>query len=184
MAGAVETLTLDQLPQWADRQERSLPQLDYGPVFATIKVLLSSYTKQNFDGSHEPDGTPWLKLQHPRPRGGDKPLRDTGLLMASVVGNGPDHYERIEKARMEWGTNLDYAGVHQEGALIHHPEQTRPYPAKPWVFLDPDSNETVFTRRIRAHDVLIPARPFLGINDELAGDITEAVGEFVARNAG
>lgn len=176
MAGTVQTLNLADLPAWGDSLDRLPADTDFGPLFSDIKVMLAASAKENFDSQHAPDGTPWIGLKRPRPDGSNVPLRDKGILMASMTANGPGHWERQNKTTLEWGTNLDYAHVHQEGMTVHHPERTR---AKPWVFLD-SSGDKIFTRNIKAHDVLIPARPFLGFNDELAEDIGSAVAEFVS----
>lgn len=80
-----------------------------------------SNVKENFSGSHSPDGSPWLPLAHARPnsKGADKPLRKNGILLGSVTSRqGEGHYEEVTSTRMEYGTNLDYAATQQYGATI------------------------------------------------------------------
>jgi phage gpG-like protein len=173
----------DLAPWIMDLTARSIEGLEWDTMFKTLALVLERETKKNFDDGdtgHAPDGEPWLPLKNPRDRprdrrarGGEgnkqRPLRDTGILMASLTGSGEGHVERIEDRRLIWGTNVDYAAVHQDGAEI--PEQKR---AKPWVFNS--GGKTIFTRKIAAHS--IPARPFLGINDDMLELIDEIIADF------
>ncbi len=172
MAGASETLSLEQFAGWASAQAAGLT--DFTVPLKRCMLLLVSETKRNFAEGHAPDGTPWLPLARPRAnsKGGDLPLRNMGFLMASVTGAGNGHVESLTPTELTYGTNLEYAATHQYGATILMPEQSRPYPQTPWVFKDEGGN-TVFTRRISAHTVVVPQRQFLGINEA----ITEGVGE-------
>jgi phage gpG-like protein len=134
--------------EWCEARGRQLASLDFGPPLRRSAIILVSYARQSFDGAHDPDGRPWAPLQRPRRRGrsGEKPLRDTGLLMASLTaGSGAaGHVERLSPHELVWGTNIEYAGFHQDG-----------------------------TRHV-------PARPFLGINNECASDIAQSFAEYVA----
>ena len=85
---------------------------------------------QRFEQSRSPDGTAWQALKRPRPRGGDRPLQDTGVLMGSITAQAPGNILPI-------GTATDYAHYHQFGT--QH----------------------------------IPARPFLGVTDDLLASIKE-----------
>lgn len=92
--------------------------------------------------------------------------------MASLTGQGDGHVERIQDRRIVWGTNVDYAAVHQYGASI--PEQKRD---KPWVFNS--GGKTIFTRKIAAHT--IPARPYLGLNDDMIELIDEMFADYTSQ---
>lgn len=85
---------------------------------------------QRFEQSRSPDGTAWQALKRPRPRGGDRPLQDTGVLMGSITAQAHGNILQI-------GTATDYAHYHQFGT--QH----------------------------------IPARPFLGVSDDLLASIKE-----------
>lgn len=85
---------------------------------------------QRFEQSRSPDGTAWQALKRPRPRGGDRPLQDTGVLMGSITAQAHGNILQI-------GTATDYAHYHQFGT--QH----------------------------------IPARPFLGVSDDLLTSIKE-----------
>lgn len=83
-----------------------------------------------FEHGEAPDGTTWQALKQPRPRGGDKPLQDTGVLMGSITA-------QVHGNTLQVGTATDYAHYHQFGT--QH----------------------------------IPARPFLGVSDDLLASIKE-----------
>lgn len=170
LAGAIATL--------------GTPPRTYAPLFAKYKVLLSSESKKCFGEGRSPDGQPWAPLKRPRERqrdkrakggSGQKPLRDTDLLMLSVTAKGRGHTETETDTSLTWGSNLPYAAIHQEGGSIQYAERRR---ERPWVFRGPNG-ETIFTRRIRAHTVTIPARPFLGISDRTADLMADMAADFV-----
>lgn len=166
MAGVAETLTLDQFSAWSGRVAARLERGSLEVPFKRCAVLINADVRRNFHEGHDPNGVPWLPLKHRQ----GKPLRDHGLLMASATAQGPGHVELITDTMLVVGTNLDYAAVHNYGATIHKQEQRRPYPQKPWVF--DVGGETVFTRRIKEHTIIIPARQFIGLNEK----VTEKIG--------
>jgi phage gpG-like protein len=169
------TFTLGDLLPWFRNFAEDAKKVNWQPAFKKIALLLEEAAKENFEGSHAPDGTRWKELKQPRSRPrdrkarpgfGQKPLRDSGLLMASLSATGQHHVEKITESTLTWGTNLEYAGVHQFGHTFQRPEKRRD---KPWVFQK--DGRTIFTKRIRAHTQTVPARPFLGLNDNLKSDI-------------
>lgn len=115
---ASETLSLSGLAAWSWRKGRELLALSFEKPLKACKVLIQADAKENFAGSHTPEGQPWPPLAHPRPSGGAVPLRDQGLLMASVVGQGSGHVEEITSYQLRLGTNLDRAAIHQHGGVI------------------------------------------------------------------
>jgi len=153
------------------------------------RLLVIAGVKDNFSGQHAPDGTPWRPLKRPRDRERDRRaaarggvqqvLRDTGILQASVTAQGArGNIDELTDRHLVFGTSLSYAAAHQYGAQVERPERTRPYPQKPWVFgVD---GQTVFTRRIKAHTVTIPARPFLGLNEHVIGRVLYVFADFLS----
>jgi phage gpG-like protein len=117
VAGAASEYTLElhaaETHSLAKRLARPLT-----PLFKIFSVLISNDAKINFDTSSTPDGTAWTKLKFPRARGGDVPLRDRGLLMASMVGRGSGAVVRITGVQLEQGTNLEYARIQNEGGTV------------------------------------------------------------------
>jgi len=71
-----------------------------------LKQILLSDVKSRFSTGTSPSGTKWRPLKHARPNGGDVPLRDTGILMASFSG-GTD------------GTSV-WVGTTHPGAALHN----------------------------------------------------------------
>lgn len=129
MRFAVSTDGLDEalgtLRLLAAKGEDLSPLLDELGQDEKARVLM------RFENAQAPDGTTWQALKHPRPRGGDKPLQDTGVLMGSITA------QVIGKHTLQVGTATDYAHYHQFGT--QH----------------------------------IPARPFLGVTDDLLASINE-----------
>jgi phage gpG-like protein len=122
MPGIALEVDLSPLAALVRQQAQRVQSVDMGKALRDCAVYLSKRAKECFDESRAPDGTPWKPLAHPRPRGGDKPLRDTGKLMASLGAVDPetDHatVERITSNSLTWGTNLDRAWIHQHGDTI------------------------------------------------------------------
>lgn len=115
---ATQTVTLDQLGRYFAGLNGDLRRVDFTPAWKIVRVLVLSETLQHFARGVTPDGTPWAPLKRPSKRRGGKsakPLRDKGLLMASVTGAGAGHVEELTKTAFVFGTNLDYAGFHQFG---------------------------------------------------------------------
>lgn len=78
---------------------------------------------QRFEQSRSPDGTAWQTLKRPRPRGGEHPLQDTGVLMGSITAQAHGNILQI-------GTATDYAHYHQFG--------TQHIPARPFLGVSGD----------------------------------------------
>ncbi len=170
---ATSTLALADLPAWLEAKAEKLRSADLSKPLKTIRLLLISATKRNFANGSSPDGVPWEPLKYRK----GLPLRDTDILMASVTAGGADSIDELSGSGLRFGTSLDYAGPQNWGATISYPERTRPHGVKPWAFPGPDGR-LIFTRRIRAHTVTIPARPFLGVTDELQQRINDVVRKY------
>ncbi len=182
MAAALE-MSLDEFAAFLNRKASDLTRLDLSKPLAVILLLAKSSIKENFAGSHAPDGTPWLPLKQARQGKRHKgssplPLRDTGLLMAST-GGGPHHVEHVTDREMSVGSNLEYAAIQNYGGTVHVSERTR---SKPWVFTN-QHGQTIFTRHIKAHSVTIPARQFIGWSPQLIEDVSDVLGEALEKAA-
>lgn len=169
MAGA--SLTLDDLQSWLAARAAAVAGADFSKPLKTVRLLVIADIKSNFAGSHAPDGTPWAPLKW---RAG-QPLRDTGLLMASVTGTGANSISEVTSRGLRIGSSLDYAAIQNYGGTIAFPARSR---EKPWVFKAADGR-SVFTRKIAAHSVTIPARTFLGISTRAQGQIGGVLNRFV-----
>lgn len=122
---------------------------DMAPLMRAIGAGLADNTRDRFNAEQDPAGNAW------------KPLRDfyaplkkgPGILRESGMRDGLQGSITFEANADEVsvGSNKIYAGVHQFGAVI------RPVRAKALVF------PTAFGL-VRARQVTIPARPYLGIS--------------------
>ena len=207
--GAALEMDLGQFAAWCDSRAGDMARIDYTPAWRPVAVYLAASTKQRFAQGVSPDGAPWAPLAHPRARGGDTPLRDTGLLMASVTGQGQGHVEQATPTSLTWGTNLDRAALHQWGGTIAPrsggalaipltPEAARAGRARQFprrLFVHQASTGRGFLAESRgkgkaarlvlhyllAASVTVPARPFLGLNDEDQEEIGGILADHAAK---
>jgi phage gpG-like protein len=173
------------------------------PVWPVAAQMAAADCRENIAQGHAPDGTPWVPLAHGRPGqpAGAKPLRDRGFLLASITG-------RPLADGIAVGSNLEYAGVHQYGAVIRPKKgkylaipltvvakragSPRSYPGKlsprisrktgKGVLVD---EATDLAQYALVPEVTVPARPFLGFGpvliDRIGRLVTDRVGEVAAR---
>lgn len=89
-------------------------------VFDVIGEAMVSKTQMRFHEGHGPDGEAWKPSQRAVKTGGQT-LIETGRLMQSQTHNVLPDNEGVE-----WGTNVVYAAIHQNGGTIdiHAHEQT------------------------------------------------------------
>lgn len=203
MAGAAQQIPMEQLPGWCAEQGARLSAPQLKTYHQKARLLLVSYTKQNFEAQHAPDGTPWVPSKGMRVRGGGQLLRDRGILEASLSGGG-NHVDRETSDTLEWGTNLENAGTHQHGATILPvkgkalaiPRSMEAYRAQsPANFPRPlvclwakgatsgvlaERGKTDVVHYLLVPKVTIPARPFLGVSPDMADDLGSLAGETFA----
>src|SRR5690606_20982611 len=127
------------------------------PLLRTIGNLMVNDARMNFRMSRGPDGQRWAPLKL---RDG-KPLLDTGRLRNSITSRLV--YAGGENS-VEIGTNVKYAPVQQFGALIK--------PRHKKFLLFPGAGGK---GRIAAKQVVIPARPFIGLADRQVKKINQAI---------
>lgn len=123
---AQETVDLADLGRWLEQELLAPADItDFRPALRRMRLELLAKTADNFRGAHAPDGTPWPAIQGIRARlkGTPQPLRDRGLLAASLSAKGGEGtVDTLAATSLEWGTALDYAATHQEGATIYPKE--------------------------------------------------------------
>ena len=207
----IERFGRDRDDVWRSLKQSSqrageLARLDYTPAWRPVAVYLAAATKQRFASGVSPDGAPWAPLAHPRPRGGTTPLRDTGLLMASVTGQGQGHVEQATPQQLVWGTNLDRAALHQWGGVVRpkgralaipltveavRAGRARQFPrplfvhqaggGKPFLAesVGQGKRKRLVLHYLLTASVTVPARPFVGLNN----DDVEEVGGILADHA-
>ncbi len=128
---------------------------DAHPLMDAIGAAMESSTMQRFEDERAPDGQRWKPSLRALQSGGVT-LTDTGRLKGSMT-------HRATRDTAEVGTNVIYAGVHQGGATIRGKSGGRLKFAIPGLgFRSP-------------LEVVIPARPFLGIDQDDRDTIEELV---------
>lgn len=147
------------------------------PALDNLGVGLANLVRERFDRGQGPGGIPWQPSKRALKTGG-KTLIDRGHLRSSIT-----HLARGNT--LEVGTNRAYAAAHQFGAVIYR------YAYSGTLRLRTNAqgellrqgegrsaNLAVFARRrhkrvrtvrysVGNHAIIIPARPFLGMDDEM-----------------
>ncbi len=119
-------------------------------LFENIGMSLVTSTQRRFETGSAPDGSPWPPSIRAMTEGG-RTLVASARLMQSLT------YEAFATG-VAVGTNVIYAAVHQLGAVI------RPVNARALFFRIGD-------RFITAQEVRIPARSFLGLDEDDEAEI-------------
>ncbi len=142
--------TLDaQAPRSALRAAADRGQ-NLRPALRSMARAGVNQTKLRFESTRAPDGSPWKPSRKPFGR----TLTASPRLLLSITDRPPSD------TAVEWGSNLVYAGVHQEGDVI------RAKTSKGLRFRV-GSNKGWVTKQ----EVTIPARPYLGVNAENAAEM-------------
>jgi len=123
-----------------------------------IGEQLVSSSLERFESEIGPDGTSWKKSKRVEAEGGQT-LSDSGALKGSIA------YEATP-ALVAVGTNKVQAAIHQFGGEIV------PKKAKRLVF-------DVAGKKVFSKKVTMPARPFIGINEEDIEEARETIEEYI-----
>lgn len=204
---ASETVSFETLMQWLGHVGQIT---DFTVALERCLVAIKADTKEHFANSSGPDGQPWKPLLFKRPnsKGNDKPLRNRGLLMASVTARGQGHIENVGPTEAEVGTNLEYAQLQQEGGIVRPTkakalaipltkEAARAGSPRNMPGLFPirgggglfsaaekgrgKNKRTELTKHfLFAKQATIPARPFLGFSEKLKETCGQIIQDFVA----
>lgn len=192
---AAQVMDLRQFSAWAARVNGEISRTSWKPCLDRVRLSLIQATKENFARGQTPDGAAWPPIKGLRARGGNKPLRDRGLLMASVTAQGPGHVSSLTDTELVFGTNLHYAATHQYGATIlpksakalaipltpeaYRAQGPRNFPGK-LALIWPKGRQSGWLQDeqgvrqfLLKKSVTIPPRPFLGIGEKLAKRIED-----------
>lgn len=131
------------------------------PVMRMISQELALQTEKNFAAEGRPK---WLGIKPRKGREGGHILQDTGQLAASI-----SHSHDSLSATV--GSNKVYAAIHQLGGVTHHAARSQ------YAYFKMNKNGEVGNRFVKkgksnfkqgitigAHDVTMPARPFLPVD--------------------
>lgn len=156
-----------------------------GELMATFAALMLTSTQRRFERQVGPDGVAWKPLSKRtanarigrRRRGTSNILRVTTRLYRSLT-------TASDATSAEVGTNVEYAGVHQFGAEIPHYARSTKLSLKKvrnrYRFVRPGTKGAVEKRvTIGEHVTRIPARPYLGFNDQDVAAMTAAGQDFL-----
>lgn len=133
---------------------------DMMPLMAELGSYVESSTQLRFRAGAGPEGDPWPPSIRAIALGG-RTLRDSGRLR--------DSFQRgaLGRDRVEAGTNVIYAAIHQFGGTIRArsaPALSFPLPGGGWV---------------RTDQVTIPARPFAGVDSDDLGHMRRIVADYL-----
>lgn len=157
MSGATLEITYRdaEVQALARRLGRTLGQPDTQSLMQAIGEVVLSRTMLRFERGMGPGGARWQKSLAAL-REGRQTLIKSGYLRDSINAAGP----QVAATSVEVGTNVPYASVHQEGAVIP-PHVVKARRGK--ALRIPGIG---FRRQVNHPGGEIPARPFLGIDAE------------------
>lgn len=129
------------------------------PLLKDIAMVGESTTRARFADEEGPDGEKWVESLRKQLHGG-----------ATLTGDG-GHLSAIQSSHSStearWGSNRIYAAIHQFGGVI------KAKTSKGLAFTLANGDGVI------TQSVTMPARPFLGINDDNKDDIIHRVREYV-----
>ena len=136
-------------------------------LMAAVGQSLVSSTVRRFATQSGPDGQPWTPLSKAtlKKRGPSaKALLASGRLRQSITFSA-------SAAQVEVGTNLIYARIQQLGGTIQMAERTTTvYRSQKDMakgknrFVKKSKSDFATDHKVGAHEVTIPARPYLGVS--------------------
>lgn len=147
-------------------------------MFQNIGMSLVTSTLHRFERGVGPDGNPWPPSIRALATGG-KTLIMTARLMRSITFNA-------SATGLELGSNVVYAAIHQFGGLVHHAARTAVLHFKTNKrtgqsrFAKPGKADRARKAEIGAHTVRMPARPFIGLDDDDNREILRIADDWLA----
>ncbi|MFW5499592.1 MULTISPECIES: phage virion morphogenesis protein [unclassified Maridesulfovibrio] len=154
MGGAIITVDLDTEVVKARLNRLAEVVSDLTPLMEQIGMSMVASTQNRFETSTAPDGSKWLDSPSDQPLLRDRHLQDSITYEA-------------KSDRVDVGSNMIYAAVHQFGAII------KPKNAKALCFQAGEGMVVV-------KQVEVPARPYLGMDDDDEQDIDQITEEFLS----
>lgn len=139
------------------------------PIMEIAGGIFENSTRHRFDTERGPGDIPWPPTWKQRvgavgpfgPAKNSKTLQDKGLLRGSIISNVGDDF--VETGVDGRSVSAKYAKTHQFGATI------KPKNADKLAFVGPDG----FFHMV--DQVTIPARPFVGIDENDKADLRDAI---------
>ncbi len=156
------------------------------PAMKQIGEYMVERTDERFREQRDPDGMPWRPISRQwlqrKQRGYiTKILQMRGRLRKSIA-------YQAERDRVSIGTNVVYGAIHQFGGSITRYAQSRMVN-----FRVDKSGRSRFAKKKRANfqqavtygqtRTTLPARPFLGVNQQDSNEITQIVVDHLSQQA-
>lgn len=150
-------------------------------LYEQIGMSLVTSTLHRFEEQHGPDGSPWppsIRAVATQ----SKTLQLSGRLMRSVV------YQAFARG-VEVGSNVIYAAIHQLGgviqqgartAVLHFKTNKRTGQSR---FARPGKADRARKAEIGAREIRMPARPFLGLDDDDSREIIRIAEDWIVGEA-
>lgn len=168
--GQEAEIKLNHIMQFMEGSQRQL--------LNTIGSVLTTEINEGFVSARDPWGTAWKPLKVRK----GQPLRDTGCLNASI------NYQ-VYQDFVEVGTNVDYAQYHQFGFNINVEAHTKDIYFKlnrdgtvGHRFVKKSKSDFAQSVNVKAHTIVVPARPYLPINQEKQIIMPQAWEQSILRN--
>lgn len=153
------------------------------PLWQQIGAEVLKSTQRRFGTGTAPDGNPWPPSLRALAEDGQT-LVNSGRLLDSL------NYQATD-SQVEVGTNVIYAAIHQFGGDVHHKARKQVLNFKAHArtgkilrgFRSKSKSNLSMQADVGAHDIRIPARPFLGLDDQDEVAVIKVVEDYVARLA-
>lgn len=151
-------------------------EISYAPILDSWHHALHAETMASFAREASPHGQAWPEWmwQSLRTRGlhpgGHDTLHASGRLYNSLFRGGPENVDHVAAKSSSFGTSVPYAGVHQTGGSVVLDE--RLYPRSGGGFMREGST------------INLPPRPFLGVTEQMADSLAEAVADHIVEQMG
>lgn len=160
MTGTRFTIDYDDAPVRALLTDMIAAGDDLTPLLDIIGSYMETVVDERFETESGPGGNPWPPSIRALVEGGTT-LTDSARLRQSYT-------RQVTPRSVAVGTNVPYAGGHQDGVTI------TPTDADALVFRLPGS---LGWRRVQS--VTLPARPMVGFDDEMEAEIGAIVADYL-----
>jgi len=161
-----------------NKKLRDLGSGNFAGLYARIGEVVKQQVDQRFDKQVDPSGAPWAPRKE---LGGlsssgkaNRILQKTNRLRLSI------QYQAQSDAVLV-GTNVVYAPIHQFGGVVNvaiTPKMRKYFWAKYYENQNPKYKYMALTKKT-SFRIQIPARAFLGINDQDKKEINQVIEDYI-----
>lgn len=154
---------------------------DLSPVMDEIGGSLTASTQHRFERGAGPGGVPWPQSRRAQEQGGQT-LVDSRRLRDAIT-------HRPGRDSVEVGTAVLYAGIHQFGGTIKMPARRQTIyrsvsdmqSAGAAPFVKRSRATFASDHDVKAHEITMPARPFLGLDDDDRAEVKTILTKHLVR---